>query len=286
MRLVILAYDFFIDAIKKLSTEHQIVALFTFETDNTFDFNHQIISLGAEKCVPVYFHRPTSADFELLVGNEGVDAFFSMGYLYKAPASERWRGINLHPTLLPLGRGRWPLPWLILKYPEAGGLTLHKHDENWDTGDILCQEPINVYPEDNLETLSARIRMRATPFVADAVSRLGELWADAKRQDNGTYWEMPSRQDRTLPWAAGVDAILRVVRAFGNFESIAEIGADRYSVTDAYGWTEPHHFEPGTLVTHTGSELIVAAADGFILVRRIHVKGRIRTSQAGGSPNY
>ena len=40
----------------------------------------------------------------------------------------------MHPTLLPIGRGRAAIPWAILKKLPKTGVTLFKMDEGVDTG--------------------------------------------------------------------------------------------------------------------------------------------------------
>lgn len=47
--------------------------------------------------------------------------------------------IGMHPTLLPIGRGRAAIPWAILKGLKETGVTMFKLDEGVDTGDIIGQ---------------------------------------------------------------------------------------------------------------------------------------------------
>ncbi len=49
--------------------------------------------------------------------------------------------INLHPSLLPNGRGNYPIPWSILEN-NMQGVTIHKIDEEIDTGPILASKEI------------------------------------------------------------------------------------------------------------------------------------------------
>jgi len=49
--------------------------------------------------------------------------------------------LNLHPSLLPFGRGANPISWGILK-EQPQGISLHLVDEHLDTGDILFQKEI------------------------------------------------------------------------------------------------------------------------------------------------
>src|SRR5690606_1468973 len=50
--------------------------------------------------------------------------------------------LGMHPTLLPVGRGRAAIPWAILKNLESSGVTMFKLDQGVDTGDILEQVEI------------------------------------------------------------------------------------------------------------------------------------------------
>lgn len=52
--------------------------------------------------------------------------------------------IGMHPTLLPVGRGRAAIPWAIIKGLDQTGVTMFKLDEGVDTGDIIGHGVINL----------------------------------------------------------------------------------------------------------------------------------------------
>lgn len=52
--------------------------------------------------------------------------------------------IGMHPTLLPIGRGRAAIPWAILRDLERTGVTMFKLDEGVDTGEIIGQGIIDL----------------------------------------------------------------------------------------------------------------------------------------------
>lgn len=52
--------------------------------------------------------------------------------------------IGMHPTLLPIGRGRAAIPWAILKGLPRTGVTLFRMDKGVDTGDIIGQGVIEL----------------------------------------------------------------------------------------------------------------------------------------------
>ena len=71
--------------------------------------------------------------------------------------------IGMHPTLLPLGRGRAAVPWAILKGLDRTGVTLFKLDEGVDTGDIIGQEVIELR-----EGITATELYRQGPYCPDS----------------------------------------------------------------------------------------------------------------------
>ncbi|MBA1334156.1 MAG: Methionyl-tRNA formyltransferase [Firmicutes bacterium] len=52
--------------------------------------------------------------------------------------------IGMHPSLLPVGRGRAAIPWAILKGLKQTGVTMFKLDDGVDTGDIIGQGTIDL----------------------------------------------------------------------------------------------------------------------------------------------
>ncbi|HHH1649485.1 TPA: formyltransferase family protein, partial [Yersinia enterocolitica] len=52
--------------------------------------------------------------------------------------------VNLHPSLLPDYRGTNSVPWAIINDENKTGYTFHYMSEEFDTGDILLQEVIDI----------------------------------------------------------------------------------------------------------------------------------------------
>ena len=65
--------------------------------------------------------------------------------------------IGMHPTLLPIGRGRAAIPWAIIKGLSKTGVTLFKLDEGVDTGDIIGQQSIEIGETTNAGELYRKI---------------------------------------------------------------------------------------------------------------------------------
>lgn len=52
--------------------------------------------------------------------------------------------INLHPTLLPKYRGKYPIFWTFYYIDLKPGVTIHYIDKGEDTGDIIYQETVEI----------------------------------------------------------------------------------------------------------------------------------------------
>jgi methionyl-tRNA formyltransferase len=73
----------------------------------------------------------------------GVSALF--GHVLPEELISKFTGgiLNLHPSLLPVGRGANPITWSIVNQ-QAQGVTLHLIDQNLDTGDIIFQKELST----------------------------------------------------------------------------------------------------------------------------------------------
>ncbi|HEY4223425.1 MAG TPA: formyltransferase family protein [Myxococcota bacterium] len=263
MRIAYFGFDLFAECLARATAEHTVTDVFTFDVDGVFDFNSSIIAEA--KRVKARVHtKPATPD---QVAALDVDVIVAAGYAHKIPMPATLKGINVHPTLLPLGRGRWPLPRVLLSDREAAGVTIHKLVHKWDAGDILAQEKIALGDDDDLETLTMKLKRAAPDMLSHVLRSLDRAWDNARPQSASAYWPMPKYEDRLLDFKQPVADVLRVVRAFSKFESAAEIEGVIYGVTRANGWVEEHAFAPGTKVIESSRELLIAAKDGFVVLQ-------------------
>ncbi len=95
-----------------------------------------------------------------------VDLVCLTGYMKKiGPKTlDRYKGriVNIHPALLPKygGQGmygRYVHEAVIKAGEKETGATVHLVDEIYDHGKILAQEKVPIRPDDNPETLAARV---------------------------------------------------------------------------------------------------------------------------------
>lgn len=206
-----------------------IVEIFTCETDNVTEFNQQICAYACERNIPLTVGRIEHADYERL-RQKGCDMVICAGYYYRVPMAEGMRMVNIHPSLLPVGRGAWPMPVTILKGLTESGVTVHKMTEKFDDGDILLQESAAVSPDENLQTLLKKQQA----LLPEMMKRLAEdtelLYRNAVPQGKGEYWECPDEAAYPLNREMRADEADRILRAFYGYECVYEGEDGRYGL--------------------------------------------------------
>ena len=89
----------------------------------------------------------------------------------------KWTGrmLNIHPSLLPLYKGRHTHDRAIAASDSHGGCSVHLVTTELDDGPILGQTPVAILPSDTAETLAARVLIAEHQLysrtLADYVSR-------------------------------------------------------------------------------------------------------------------
>ncbi|MCL1787395.1 MAG: phosphoribosylglycinamide formyltransferase [Defluviitaleaceae bacterium] len=125
---------------------------------------------------------PQALDETILETLRGTntDIIFLAGYLKKVGAdilqAYKGRMYNIHPSLLPKygGKGMFGIHihTAVLAAGETEtGITIHKVDPEYDTGEIIAQCTVPVEPGDTPETLAARVLAREHLFLVETLRK-------------------------------------------------------------------------------------------------------------------
>ena len=270
MKIAYCGYDFFSACLTGLiSRGFDVYRVFTYECDNRFTFNQYVLEIAGRHGIPLG-KQPIDGEIIAGLADEGCNILITAGYQYKIPPLEGTgiKGINIHPSLLPIGRGVWPLTPTILTQQENTGVSIHKLTETFDAGDLLAQEKLSVSRDENLESLSCKVQILAARMLVDLMEDFEERWASARPQGpGGSYWPMPSLEDRSIQWTMNVAEISRISRACGKFGCFTRFNEKSWIVYDLTAWKETHEYEIGTVVHKTNTEMVVAASDGLVCLR-------------------
>lgn len=117
---------------------------------------------------------------EILQQHE-TDLIFLAGYLKKIgePILKVYhnRIFNIHPALLPKygGKGMYGInvhKAVIEAKEPFSGVTIHRVNAEYDSGDIVAQAKVPVLPQDTPETLAARVLEREHTFLVETLSKI------------------------------------------------------------------------------------------------------------------
>ena len=209
----------------------EIMRVFTCETDNVTEFNTQVCEFAQRRGIPLQSARMTPADLDALAA-QGCELLLCGGYYYRLPVRNDIYMVNIHPALLPVGRGAWPMPVTILRGLNESGVTFHKMTAGLDEGDVLLQERVPVAPDENLQTLTEKQRGLLPGMVKKLMGDLPGLWQSAAPQDAALaeYWACPQEPDWTVREEMPFTDIDRILRAFYGYEVLCERGDERWEL--------------------------------------------------------
>ena len=212
----------------------EIVRVFTCETDNVTEFNTQVCDYALSRGIPLQTTRVTPADLEALAA-QGCELLLCGGYYFRLPVRRDLYMVNIHPALLPVGRGAWPMPVTILRGHAWSGVTFHKITPGMDEDDVLLQRRVPVAPDDDLQTLTERLRAPLRGMVGELIHSLPELWQSAVPQDAALaeYWPCPQEPDWTVREGMPPSDIDRILRAFYGYEVLYDRGDERWELIGA-----------------------------------------------------
>lgn len=110
--------------------------------------------------------------------------------------------IGMHPTLLPRGRGRAPIPWTIIKSLRRTGLSVFGLEEGPDEGAIVKQYSFEISKDETSASLYSkflRLHYVAGSELTKIVSQ-GDIRARKQNEAEATYWQKRVPDDSKIPY--------------------------------------------------------------------------------------
>ena len=124
----------------------------------------------------------------------GADLVLLAGYMKKLGphtlAAYRGRIINTHPSLLPRHGGQGMYGGrvhaaVIAAGERRSGVSVHLVDAEYDTGRVLAQREVAVAPDDDAESLAARVQSVERPFLVEVLQRIADGRIELASYDSG-----------------------------------------------------------------------------------------------------
>lgn len=203
---------------------------------------------------------------------EDVDYTFVVGFSYLIPSgllTGPSTPIGAHPTLLPIGRGRAPIPWTILYGLTVTGLSTFLLTAEADAGPLMHQTSFAIAPYETATSLFRRFvhehRMHGA-YVGARLCRGGIT--PVAQPEKGVDWDKRTPTDAHVTFNQTASNIERLIRA-------AQPPYQRAFIT-ALGETihvrraklkhdsAPYATLPGDILLNRGKKITVATNDLLI----------------------
>lgn len=270
MKIALCTCDFYAPVHQAIrDTGHEVPHIVTTsELDSGWNF--QTAEFAKEMRSKVSVGPLTEAQIDEMK-RDGVDLLISAAYDYKVPVPKdgSLKSINVHGTLLPEGRGPWPSPHILLRHPEAAGMTLHTMTDKWDHGDIVLQEKIEITDADDSDSLISKMVYLSGKLTRQLLSNFEPIWTARKPMEGkGSYWNKPTEADRTVTPLDEPERIAAIYRAFGAMTIFSDGTSPASTISKIVMWKQNTDNLPGTLVSSNNNQRIYATRNGLMSVYR------------------
>lgn len=211
----------FITLQKMLEHQVELVGVLGYEPENTENVSGYLNmkEYCADHGIPYFPFKKIADDSvaETLISLK-PDVFFVVGLSQLVPESmlriATLGNIGFHPTLLPKGRGRAPIAWLILE-EKKGAANFFLMGAGADDGPIFIQQPFEVSETDTAQTVEQKI--------VDAIAIALDQWLPQLKEGkwnpipqieyDATWYGKRGPEDGWIDWHQSAMSIHKLIRA-------------------------------------------------------------------------
>jgi len=179
-------------SVKQFAVENNIIVYQPEKLKDNLEFVQQMKELQPDLFVVVAFRILPKEVFEI----------------------SKFGSFNLHGSYLPKYRGAAPIQWALINGETETGLTTFRLAEIVDTGNIYLQQKVEIYPEDNFETLHDRMSELGAKMVLDTVNLIESGNYELKQQDDSLASPAPkiTKEICQIDWDKSATEIHNLVR--------------------------------------------------------------------------
>ena len=184
--------------------------------------------------------------------------------------------MNLHASLLPRYRGAAPINRAIMMGETETGVTTFLLDEKIDTGEILLQERIPIFPDDDAGSLHDRLEHIGAEVVLQTVRLIEQGKVVPRTQDSSVASPAPKifHEDCRILWEKPANVIRNQIRGLspapGAFFHHADRTIKAFRANVVEGRALPGHVNAGKDFLHVGT------GEGLLSLEELQMEGRKR----------
>ena len=195
--------------------------------------------------------------------------------------------INVHASLLPAYRGAAPIQWATINGEAQTGITTMLMDEGMDTGAILLQEQVEIYPGDTAGELAIRLAGVGGELLIKTLRgwEAQQITPSIQDESKATMAPLLKKEDGIIPWDRSAIDIVNRIRGLSPWPGAYTFYQDdRLTIWKAA--LEPiedrdlslSNESPGTIIKAEKQELLVQTGQGLLAIKELQAANRKRMS--------
>lgn len=187
--------------------------------------------------------------------------------------------INLHGSLLPAYRGAAPIHWAVINGEKETGVTTFFLKHEIDTGDMLMQEKLPIYPDDNTGNVHDRMMELGANVVLASVQKIDSKHYTLQPQDNSKVSKAPKIRTETceINFDQTTDQVYNFIRGMSPFPTAwTTLEGKKLKVFKASKGVDAPLNEPGHFTTDGKKYLRFFTLDGYVDLEDLQLQGKKR----------
>ena len=235
--------------------------------------------LALQHSIPVYQPqtlRDPSAQAELAALDADLMVVVAYGLILPQAVLDmpRLGCINSHASLLPRWRGAAPIQRAIQAGDAESGVTVMRMEAGLDTGPMLLDVRTPISTEDTGGSLHDRLATLGSQAVVEAVAALaaGALPGEVQNDSLATYAHKLNKDEARIDWSRPAVELERLVRAFNPWP-ICHSSLDGAVLKIHAAALGEGQGRPGEILAASRDGLLVACAEGALLLTRLQLPG-------------
>lgn len=185
-------------------------------------------------------------------------------------------GINIHASLLPKYRGAAPIAWAILNGETETGITVMQMDAGMDTGDIIAQEKMEIFPDETAGELAKRLSELGARMALEWMPKIGSGDCPRTPQDETKASLAPklTSKDGELRFERKAEEAYRRFRAVTPTPgAFLDTRFGRMKILEAK-WNEMEAESVGKILAIEGEGVVISFSSNSLRLDLVQIAGR------------
>lgn len=188
---------------------------------------------------------------------------------------------NLHGSLLPKYRGAAPINWAVINGDTETGVSTFFLQEEIDTGDLIWQERMPIYPDDTAGAVHDRMMELGANTVLKTVKAIESGKVKTQQQDHSQASKAPKifRETCEINFQQPAKKVHDFIRGMSPYPAAwTKLDGKQLKVLKSTYNEDYHQLEPGTFLSDDKSYIKIACSPGFVRIHALQLQGRKRMS--------